>query len=266
MLTKLLRYEGRATGRVLLPVGGGVLLFSVVVGILNYILNQPYEWPAPVDWIQALMNFAGVLAMIFVVGICVFIHVQRFYKLLGEQGYLMLSLPVPVWMHIAAKLLCALGWSLISILYLIVCANLLIGGAPWQLIRLEDLSGLRPADGALFLLLFCCLLAAIASAYLSFYLCCAIGGQFGQQRLLASIVTYFALTFVEQILASIATIVLAFGAIQADGNALLDLLFSMGGEWAGIWMIVAVMLGLLVLAAIKWAIIQWLMTRRLNLI
>lgn len=265
MLTKLLRYEGRVTARVLLPVSGGVLLFSAVAGVLNHILSQQYEWPDLVEWIQALINFAGVLALIFVVGICVFIQVQRFYKLLGEQGYLMLSLPVPVWMHIAAKLLCAIVWSMLGVVYLMVCSNLLVGNAFWQIENLVW-PNLRPIDGMIFFLIFCCLVAAMASSYLSFYLCCAVGGQFGQQRLLASIVSYFVLVFVEQILTSIAAIVLAFSAVQTNGLVWLNILFSMDSEWLSVCLAGGLVLVLLVVAAIKWAVIQWLMTRRLNLI
>lgn len=265
MLTKLLRYEGRATARVLLPVGGGVILFTLVVGVMNRILNGQSEWPEPVVWIQALMNFAGALALIFVVGICVFIQVQRFYKLLGEQGYLMLSLPVPVWMHIAVKLFCAIVWSLASIVYLIVCGNLLAGNVLFQADSLT-LPTLGPSEWAMLFLIFCCVVVAVASAYLSFYLCCAVGGQFGQQRLLASIVSYFVLTFVEQVLTSLAMIVVAFSAIQANGLWWFNILFSMDSEWAAVCLAVVIIIALLVLAAIKWAIIQWLMTRRLNLI
>ena len=118
----------------------------------------------------------------------------------------------------------------------------------------------------MFFLIFCCVVVAVASAYLSFYLCCAVGGQFGQQRLLASIVSYFVLTFVEQVLTSLAMIVVAFSAIQANGLWWFNILFSMDSEWAAVCLVVVIIIALLVLAAIKWAIIQWLMTRRLNLI
>ena len=88
MLNKLLRYELKVTARTLLPVGGGVLAFTVVTSLVNAVLNSKSNLPDMVEFLQALLLFAAGLALLLVVTACVFVNVQRFYKLLGEQGYL----------------------------------------------------------------------------------------------------------------------------------------------------------------------------------
>lgn len=267
MLTKLLKYEWKTTARVLLPIGGGVLGFTLITSLVNHLLNGYEAWPQVAVWLQDLLNVATVLAWIFVLGACVFLNVQRFYKLLGEQGYLMLSLPVPLWKHIAVKLISACVWTGIAVLYLILCGNILSGslfsfsgaGEPFFAARtVTDVTAL------LFLAAFG--VTAVAGAYLDFYLACAIGGQFGQQRLLASIISYFILGFLEQILATMVLILLMFGAVQMNALWVVGFVHSLNS----FWMMVAVMSGILLLVvildAIKWAVTQWLMTSRLNLV
>lgn len=262
MLTKLLKYEAKTTARVLLPIGGGVLAFTLITGLANAILNSWSELPTAVEWMQALLNVAAVLALIFVSGVCVFVNVQRFYRLLGEQGYLMLSLPVPVWKHIAAKLITACVWTVLGIGYLFLCATIL-GGSFVSLSFSGDV--ITPDAVAAFMMLFLLLLVVLAGTYLEFYMACAIGGQFGQQRLLASIVAYFVIGFVEQVLCVFLVIILAVGAIQINAFAWFEMFYQADSFWSVIYIFTVLILGLLIVNAIKWAITQWLMTRRLNL-
>lgn len=266
MLTKLLKYEGRATARILLPIGGGVLGFTLITSLVNTLLNGYNDCPEAAVWLQALLNAAAVLALIFVVGACIFLNVQRFYKLLGEQGYLMLSLPVPLWNHIAVKLISACLWSGLCLLYLFLCANILSGSLfsfalSWEPFLTERT--LTDVTALLFILVLG--VAAVAGAYLDFYLACAIGGQFGQQRLLASIVSYFVLGFLEQILASVVMIALVFGSVQLDALWIVGIIHSLDSFWMMVVVLSGILLLVILLGAVKWAITQWLITRRLSL-
>lgn len=263
MLNKLLRYEIKVTARALLPIGGGVLVFTLVTGLANLILNSQQDLPSLVEFAQALLDFAAILALVFVVGACVFVNVQRFYKLLGEQGYFMLSLPVPVWQHILAKLLCACLWTIACAVYLGLCGGILSGSVGGLLV----LGGVpNLSEVAIGLMLFLVFLVLLAGTYLQFYLACAIGGQFGQQRLLASIISYFVLGFLEQILAVFLLIMTTFSAVQVDAGSWLESLVRVNPNWIAAGIFIAAMLFMILEEAVKWAIIQWLMTRRLNLV
>lgn len=267
MLNKLLRYELKATARPLLLIGGGVLILTLVTGLVNFVLNSQSDLPDMVEFLQALLTFADGLALWLVAAACVFVNVQRFYKLLGEQGYLMLSLPVPAWQHIAAKLISACLWTIGCVVYLVLCVGILSGslfgdGLTFSLINSSTVD-LPVVAGILMVALL--LLALLAGAYLEFYLACAIGGQFGQQRLLASIISYFVLGFLEQIILVLLLIVAAFGAVQVDAGSWMESFVQVSPEWTVIWIFLVVVLCLILVDAIKWAITQWLMTSRLNL-
>lgn len=267
MLTKLLKYEWKTTARVLLPVGGGVLAFTIVTGLANAVLGSQQDLPGLIGFLQAALNFIDVLALIFVVGACVFVNVQRFYKLLGEQGYLMLSLPVPTWKHITAKLISACAWSVVGVAYLMLCAAILDNSLVNITVSLGDgVELLSPTGMAATVMAILILLALLAGTYLEFYLACAIGGQFGQQRLLASIIAYFVLGFVEQIISVVLVVMMALTAVQVHAGSWLQVIYNVDSLWATVYLLAIVLVVFVLVDAVKWAVTQWLMTRRLNLV
>lgn len=267
MLTKLLKYEWKTTVRILLPVGGGVLAFTIVTGLANAVLNSQQNLPQLIEFLQAALNFIDALALVFVGGTCVFVNVQRFYKLLGEQGYLMLSLPVPTWKHITAKLICACAWSVVGVAYLILCAGILDNSLVNITVNLGDSAELfSPMGLVTAVMAILILLALLAGAYLEFYLACAIGGQFGQQRLLASIIAYFVLGFVEQIISVVWVVMAALAAVRVNAASWLQVFYNVDSFWAVVYMLAIVLAVFVLVDAVKWAITKWLMTRRLNLV
>lgn len=124
MLTKLLKYDFKATGRIILPIAGGVLLLNFVSDLLGHFVNNTSHTMPWVGVFMALLTLATFLGMLAVLAICFFASVQRYYKLLGEQGYLMLALPVHAWQHIAAKLICGVVWTLFGFFYFGICGTL----------------------------------------------------------------------------------------------------------------------------------------------
>lgn len=95
MLSKLLKYELRASGRILLPVYA-LLLASAGCCSLFYKLaaDHPYRTGAA----SVLMGLLNVAFWIFVVStgaITALLMIYRFYKnYMTDEGYLMFTLPV----------------------------------------------------------------------------------------------------------------------------------------------------------------------------
>lgn len=263
MLTKLLQYEGKTTARVLLPIGGGVAVFSLMTGIMNFLLDRP-NMPNLVDGLRGLVVVVAVLALMFSIAACIFVNIQRFYKLLGEQGYLMFSLPVPVWQHIAAKLICAILWGVACVPYLILCSALMSLDFSWVSV-IGELFQIDLSQVPTVLLVLLMLLAAAACGFLHIYLCCVVGAQFSQQRLLATIISYFVLGFVEQMAGTVLMVLLVNTA--AESYTLMTWSQAFFQDGTGFMnMVLVIILALLVLfSALLWAIVQWFMTRRLNL-
>lgn len=108
MLGKLMKYELRATARYFLPLYGAILVLSMLMGIRGF--GEDFGSILNIILPSALaLSFVGlsVLTLIMVV--------KRFdSNLMGEEGYLMFTLPVPSSSLILSKLLTALIWVLTS--------------------------------------------------------------------------------------------------------------------------------------------------------
>lgn len=96
MLTNLLHYEFKSTGRVVLPIVAGVLVLNIFTNILSHFVQNTSDRLPLAGVAMALLALASAVSLLVVLAICFFIEIQQFYRLLGERGYLMLALPVPI--------------------------------------------------------------------------------------------------------------------------------------------------------------------------
>ena len=261
-----------------MPVWCGTLLLSLLIGGLGILSAQ---LPALGESLPYLIiyTFAAILfifAALASIIASVVLGIQRFYKLLGDQGYLMFSLPMPAWKHIGARLLCACLTTTLAVAVFAVCGAVLsfssiqsgslITVANFQFLAFDDLADLLWNGYALLIgLLY------LATAYLFLYLCMAIGAQWPQHRLAASILTYFLLTFVLQVLMMIAVIFVAVGAystVQNGGIALISGALTSEqvaahGLLGGLLTVPVLLFG--AADAILWVTTHYFITRKLNL-
>jgi hypothetical protein len=109
MLSKLLKYEIKATGRIFLPIYSALLIFAVVNRFVQAFSQGQWQMPAVIS----MAVYIAIMVAMFVMTLIVMI--QRFYKnLLSDEGYLMLTLPVRPWSHIVCKLLVSMLWIMAS--------------------------------------------------------------------------------------------------------------------------------------------------------
>lgn len=258
MLTKLLKYDFKATGRIILPIAGGVLVLNLVSDLLGHFVNNTGHTMPWVGIFTALLTLATFLGMLAVLAICFFASIQRYYKLLGEQGYLMLALPVHAWQHIAAKLICGVVWTLFGFFYFGICGSLTLSTLDGDGFAI---TGIDIRDVPFLLVFFLLILALVAGAQLHAYLACAYAGMFTQHRLTISIISYFVIGFIGQMLVLVATIVFALKVYPS-----LDNIGNMIELQNGLLISVCIILLLVLLVdALLWALTQWLMTQHLNL-
>ena len=105
MLGKLLKYDFRSIGRILLLLYAAILVAAILLGISSR--NQNVSMTIALIY-MVLLIAAMVLTVVLVI--------QRFYhNLLGREGYLMFTIPVSTGTHIFAKVLTALIWGLIGV-------------------------------------------------------------------------------------------------------------------------------------------------------
>ena len=144
--------------------------------------------------------FIYVFLFIGIMVVTLVVMIQRFYKsLLGDEGYLMFTLPVQTWKHLVNKLLIAILWNLLSAAIGMVSIMLLV---PAQ--ELKELGSLlmyiKEYLGTMgyfsIPLLF---LASIVFSIVQMYTAIALGHLFRKHKLLASFGMYIGINTVSQI-------------------------------------------------------------------
>lgn len=286
MFGKLLKHELGATGRTLAPLYGAVLVLAGLTSLLARLgrigLANPIIAPAGsaagvgnslLSIFVTVLIVLLVLSLFAVIIVTFVLHVTRFYRMLGDEGYLAFTLPVTPGQQLGAKLLSAELWTLGAALVMVGCVALLIWAsaipmAPDNRHEIVGFGDLGFARSALVLgAFFCMMLLGMAGAYLMMYLSCALGSQWPQNRLVASVVTFVALSTVLQILALVGTIVFAFSGAMEPW-----LLWATSGmrSAAEVTAVIAGIFGtlggiLLILDAIGFFATRWLLTKKLNL-
>lgn len=111
MLSKLLKYEFKATARSLIPLYLALITISFIEKIFMEIDSNSFF--GGILLVISTSIYAFVIAASFVVTLVIII--KRFRKnLLLDEGYLMNTLPVKPWENIMSKLILAIFWSIVS--------------------------------------------------------------------------------------------------------------------------------------------------------
>ena len=209
MLGKLIKYEFKAMGRVMLPLYA-VMIF--LAGLLSFNLKTGMN-----DSAQSLLQkFAIILTFLFfaavmaVFVVMVIMVIQRFYKnLLGTEGYLMFTLPVSTWQHILSKAITAMIWIVLGIAAGTAAGFLMVGilsSVPEFVKQVQDawrmIVGNKDIGARIAVVVIVLILGVIASLC-KVYASIAIGHQFNSHRLLMSVLAYIAIGVVEVLITSI---------------------------------------------------------------
>lgn len=217
---------------------------------------------------MAMLVYVAILMAMFVITM-IFV-IQRFFKgLLGDEGYLMHTLPVKPRQLIASKLLAAVAATLLSIAVAILSILLI---APFQWVHeLGDLFrglgylfthwSIHATHGVLFILEFVLFLCVgMAQGYLQLYLAMALGHLFNRNRVAMSVVAYVAINAV------MGTLLGVLGSINFRPlRTALDVVSGVegiAGAHVAVW-IAIVWTGLL--SALYFFCTEYILRRRLNL-
>ena len=123
MLGKLIKYEYKATSRTFIPIYIALLLVAVINRIFR-MGDIDVAWGISTLALVGLFIALGVLTIIVIV--------QRFNKnLLGDEGYLMFTLPVSSVQLIVSKLVISIVWAITSGIVAFASFLILLGEAPF---------------------------------------------------------------------------------------------------------------------------------------
>lgn len=226
MLGKLLKYELKATSRAFLPFLGAILILSVINKLSMALDAGGSSWITKTP--QSVLMFLYIAMIVAASVFCIILTVQRFYKgLLGQEGYLMFTLPVSSGANILSKGITAMIWMIATVL--VTFASILIylpgtGFLPllaeqWtEAVREVQLeAGLNLNHFLLFMLLIT--LVGCCASILEIYAAMSIGQLANNHRLLCSFGAYLAINMAKQILATI-VMNLFLGPILLNGLGL----------------------------------------------
>lgn len=214
MLGKLLKYEMKASARTLLPLYAGTLIVATLCSIQMMLSfqkpNDTLVWLNLGDF-TANDTISGLLFLLFF-GLCVAITVltiiiviQRFNNsLVGNEGYLMFTLPATHVQLLGSKLMGAMLWSIIGVivmffsLIIISASGILLiwdtvswSGVCSQL--MEILKNIMPMMLSSTVFTFISLVATILLVYLSIMI--AQTERFNNHRVIVAVVLFFVLSW-----------------------------------------------------------------------
>lgn len=215
MLSKLLKHEFCATGRILLPmlgvVTGLILLANLSVRILDRVQN------GLLIFVFGFVIVAAFIAVILAEIVPVIVMVLRFYRnLLGNEGYLMHTLPVNVHQLVWSKMIVSLVWVLVTNLVIFLLAALsalfqsgtnlaeIFRGFPTLAELAEMFPGITAANFTVLLIEVCVfiILASLVSC-LHFYAAMSLGHIFSRDKVLMSVLFFIAITIFFNVLVNL---------------------------------------------------------------
>lgn len=277
MLTKLLKYEVRATARMLLPLYAGTVLAWGAAQVFVLLCGRLHLGGMLLSIVQILLLLVFWLTLLAAGLMTVFVNVRQFYRLLGEEGYFLIPLPASAAQHMAAKLICGTGWTGAFFLFLSLLNELTTGSgiAGAGEVSAYYFAGEPLSAGAERLLNaggLGVVALAIVCGYLFTYLCIIIGGHWPRQRALASVLSYFGLLFAGQTMFFIVTVALLNNDRMA--TAIVNWFMRFAGNAQRVDALVPMLWAILGIAAaalaatggILWAIDHHFVSKRLNIV
>lgn len=209
MFGKLLKYDFRSMFKQFAFIWPAALAVALVNHFtLNSFVTSTSEMRQTVSGI-AMLVYVAILVAMFIIALI--FTIQRFFKgLLGDEGYLMHTLPVRPWQLISSKLLCAVVTTFLSVVVAILSIFLIF---PWDaedfqqlfqglgyLFSHWDMEATRVVLSLLEMLLF--VLVSLATGYLQLYLSMSVGHLFNKNRVAMSVIAFIAINAVASMLLS----------------------------------------------------------------
>ena len=207
MLGKLIKHEFRATGRLMAPLFGAMLLLAVFVRVSDLILSAA-DVPVFFEALNALLLVVYVLAILGVTVFASILMIKRFHQnFLTDEGYLMFTLPAGVHSLLWSKLITAALFFIFTFLADALAVAIVVwrGGMAADIYHgfasfFQELNGYYMANGVAFALEALALLfVSLLVTCLLFYAPMSIGYSFANHKGLLSVVFYFVIQAILQI-------------------------------------------------------------------
>lgn len=217
MTGKLIKYEIKSGVRLIGILWAALVAASILAGISVGIVQDAI----PEDGLELARNLFSIIPPILygaifmaVMVVTVLIIVMRFYRgLLGDEGYLMHTLPVKVWQLITAKGVVAAGIVLISCVLAVLSIMIIVGftggfGEIMNALReLFSVMGKEPQTIILLLEVIIVMIAGVLKSVYQIYAAMAIGQLAGKFRMLISLGAYIAISIALTVIVAVLAVI-----------------------------------------------------------
>lgn len=213
MLAKLMKYEFKATSRLLVPLYLILLLFSII----NRFVFRPDSNNGAVQVINALLMFSYILLIFTVLIVTVIYMIARFYKnLLTDEGYLMFTLPAKAHQLITSKLLVTVIWFIMSIVIILISLFIAFATADSMPAVMNEIRNARIEFNRAFggntplliiEMIIMCLLSLVVNILL-IYVSIALGQSFTKHKIIGSFGAYMVIYTIIQFVMLILIVIL----------------------------------------------------------
>ncbi|MDD3347959.1 hypothetical protein [Oscillibacter sp.] len=267
MLRKLLKHEFRATGRIMGPLYLVLLVTAVGANFSTRGLLEGDGWF--LDMLGGLLVIAFTVAIMGVCLMSLVLMVQRFYRnLLGDEGYVMMTLPVSIHQQIWSKLIVSAVWFAATFLAVCLAGGIMVYDVDFmkQFLKglgelIQHITGYYAINGAalaaeLILLAFlsCCAMCLL------FYAAMAAGHSFANRKSLLSVAFFFGFQFALQIIsATVVNLLDKIGVFDLLPDWQLE---GLAGMHIAIWIGIA---AVVLYGAVFYFITAYCLKRHLNL-
>ncbi len=232
MLGKLLKYDLKALGKIILPmqlIAFAIALCSALAGWAGYWMYEldPAYYTSGLQAIAAMFVGGGFIALACLLPATFVVILHRFYtNFFTDQGYLTFTLPVNVVNLLWSKILSALIWLFVSVVVSSLGSIIVTMGAdnafidfdftntmPYWILALSTLgAGESLGDNVTMLLGVFASTAMIVSFLLMAYLACTLGAVVAKRhKILCGIALFLSIWCVVSIISGVFSIVVAFG-------------------------------------------------------
>lgn len=201
MLRKLMKHELRATGRIMLP--GMLILLCATLGARVSLMSFLDSRNNVLILLGSLLGLAYTMIIFGLFIVCMVLMVVRFYKnMMGDEGYLMFTLPANIHQHIWSKLLTSTIWMVLCGIAVILSAGILVVGyafdfqAAFGEIKDMLLTVLQMDEIKLMMLTVLSSILGIMVGFMAVYASISIGCSFSNNKLLWSFLVFFGFQFV----------------------------------------------------------------------
>lgn len=230
MLGKLIKHELKATARYFLP----LFLIAIVLTPITRFTLWIGNYPEILKFIPTVIVFAYVASLIMVASASILLIIYRFYKsMVTDEGYLMHTLPISSESHILSKLIVASIWTVSSWLVIFISIfgmfftqdNLALLfdkiSYAWFYINTTISSSLMTL---LIIETIFIVILGIFTAPLIYYASIAIGQVISKNKILGSIIGFFIIQVVSQIVSVVLMVPVSFYVDRVSESA--DSMFS----------------------------------------